>query len=80
MYVDMFPRMEIVDYKLGVLPPHYRDNHAGNIAILRTCHYLAGMALFFFGGVIIFSSCLGEGHIFFQNFLGEGHNFLKYFY
>ena len=52
MYVDMFPRMEIVDYKLGVLPPHYCDKHGGNIAILRTCHYLAGGggALFWGGG------------------------------
>ena len=76
MYVDMFPRMEIVDYKLGVLPPHYRDNHAGNIAILRTCHYLAGGggALFFGGRVIIFFLLSGGGPHFFQYFLGEGHN------
>ena len=41
---------------------------------LRTCHYLAGG-----GRVVIFPSCLGEGHIFFQGFSGEGHNFFKVF-
>ena len=69
MYVDMFPRMEIVDYKLGVLPPLYRDNHAGNIAILRTCHYLAG------GGTIFF---WGGGHNFFL-LSGGGPHFFKIF-
>ena len=49
-------------------------------ADLGTCHYLAGGGHYFLGGVIIFPSCLGEGHNFFQGFLGEGHNFLKYFY
>ena len=39
------------DYYLGMLPLHYRDNHAGNIAILRSVDVYVGFpGQFFFLG------------------------------
>ena len=57
-----------------------QDGFSDTIWHFGMCHYLAGggggmRATILGDRVIIFPSCLGEGHNFFQGFLGEGHNF-----
>ena len=45
-----------------------------------TCHYLGGGGTIWGERVIIFPSCLWEGHNFFHGFLGEGHIFFNCFF